>query len=146
MKKVEIFTDGACSGNPGIGGWGVLLRFGKHEKELSGGEVDTTNNKMEMTAVIEGLSQLKEPCDVTIYTDSQYVLKGYTQWLPSWIAKGWKTAAKKPVANVELWQKIVELSEKHHITWVWVKGHAGHQENERVDALARQFYENYSEK
>lgn len=146
MKKVEIFTDGACSGNPGIGGWGVLLRFGKHEKELSGGEVDTTNNKMEMTAVIEGLSQLKEPCDVTIYTDSQYVLKGYTQWLPSWIAKGWKTAAKKPVANVELWQKIVELSKKHHITWVWVKGHAGHQENERVDALARQFYENYSEK
>lgn len=146
MKKVEIFTDGACSGNPGIGGWGVLLRFGKHEKELSGGEVDTTNNKMEMTAVIEGLSQLKEPCDVTIYTDSQYVLKGYTQWLPSWIAKGWKTAGKKPVANVELWQKIVELSKKHHITWVWVKGHAGHQENERVDALARQFYENYSEK
>ena len=146
MKKVEIFTDGACSGNPGIGGWGVLLRFGKYEKELSGGEVDTTNNKMEMTAVIEGLSQLKEPCDVTIYTDSQYVLKGYTQWLPSWIAKGWKTAAKKPVANVELWQKIVELSKKHHITWVWVKGHAGHQENERVDALARQFYENYSEK
>lgn len=146
MKKVEIFTDGACSGNPGIGGWGVLLRFGKHEKELSGGETNTTNNKMEMTAVIEGLSQLKEPCDVTIYTDSQYVLKGYTQWLPSWIAKGWKTAAKKPVANVELWQKIVELSKKHHITWVWVKGHAGHQENERVDALARQFYENYSEK
>lgn len=146
MKKVEIFTDGACSGNPGIGGWGVLLRFGKYEKELSGGEVDTTNNKMEMTAVIEGLSQLKEPCDVTIYTDSQYVLKGYTQWLPSWIAKGWKTATKKPVANVELWQKIVELSKKHHITWVWVKGHAGHQENERVDALARQFYENYSEK
>ena len=145
MKKVEIFTDGACSGNPGIGGWGVLLRFGKYEKELSG-EVDTTNNKMEMTAVIEGLSQLKEPCDVTIYTDSQYVLKGYTQWLPSWIAKGWKTATKKPVANVELWQKIVELSKKHHITWVWVKGHAGHQENERVDALARQFYENYSEK
>ena len=141
MKHVDIFTDGACSGNPGPGGWGAILRYGKTEKELSGGEALTTNNQMEMTAVIEALKLLKEPCDVTLTTDSQYVVRGMTEWLRGWIAKGWKTSSKKEVANQELWQKLSELSLAHTIHWVWVKGHAGHPENERCDELARSFIE-----
>ncbi len=137
MKEIEIFTDGACSGNPGVGGWGVILRYGKAEKELSGGAMQTTNNQMEMTAVLEALKSLKEPCRVTLCTDSQYVMKGFTEWLPAWQAKGWKTANKKPVANKELWQELLAQSARHKIKWVWVKGHNGHAENERCDELAR---------
>ena len=144
MKHIDIFTDGACSGNPGPGGWGAVLRYGKTEKELSGGAKQTTNNQMEMTAVIEALKVLKEPCDITLTTDSQYVVKGMTEWLKDWIARGWKTSAKKPVANQELWQELSSLTEKHHIRWQWVKGHAGHPENERCDALARGFIEQLS--
>ena len=141
MKKVEIYTDGACSGNPGPGGWGVLMRYKGKEKEMFGGSEETTNNQMELTAVIEALRQLKEPVDATIYTDSTYVLKGFTQWLPGWVAKNWKSSAKKPVANIELWQELLKLSLPHRLTWVWVKGHNGHPENERVDFLARRFIE-----
>ena len=144
MKHVDIFTDGACSGNPGIGGWGAILRYGKSEKELSGGSDMTTNNQMEMQAVIEALKILKEPCDITLTTDSQYVVRGMTEWLKDWVAKNWKTAAKKSVANQELWQELKTLSEKHKISWKWVKGHAGHPENERCDALARSYIENFS--
>ena len=144
MKHVDIFTDGACSGNPGPGGWGAILRYGKTEKELSGGAEETTNNQMEMTAVIEALKILKEICDITLTTDSQYVVKGMTEWLKDWQARGWKTSTKKPVANQELWQELSELAEKHHIRWQWVKGHAGHPENERCDALARSFIEQLS--
>ena len=136
MKKVIIFTDGGCSGNPGIGGWGALLRYGTHEKELSGNASDTTNNQMELTAVIRALSELKEPCEVMLYSDSQYVIKGMTEWLIGWKNKGWKGADKKPVKNLELWQELDALSQKHRITWNWVKGHAGHPENERCDRLA----------
>ena len=133
---IEIFTDGACRGNPGPGGWGVLLRAGKHEKELWGGEAHTTNNRMEMTAVIEALKALKKPSDVVLTTDSQYVRKGITEWIEGWKRKNWKTAAKKPVKNVELWQEIDALAANHQIDWRWVKGHSGHSENERVDDLA----------
>ncbi len=136
-QEVELFTDGACSGNPGPGGWGAILRFKGSEKELSGGEADTTNNRMEMTAVIEGLSALKRPCDVKVFSDSQYVIKGMTEWLVQWKARGWKTADKKPVKNEDLWKRLDELCAKHQVSWEWVKGHAGHPENERVDALAR---------
>ncbi len=135
-KPVTLYTDGACRGNPGPGGWGALLMFGNHEKELSGGEAATTNNRMEMMAAIEGLRQLKEPCAVTLYTDSKYVLQGFTEWLPGWKAKGWKTADKKPVKNVDLWQALEEAAAKHRIRWHWVKGHNGDPHNERVDALA----------
>ena len=145
MKHVDIFTDGACSGNPGPGGWGAVLRYGTAEKELSGGALQTTNNQMEMTAVIEALKTLKEPCDITLTTDSQYVVKGMTQWLKDWKARGWKTASKKPVANQELWQELSDLAEKHSIRWRWVKGHAGHPENERCDALATGFIAQLSE-
>jgi ribonuclease HI len=138
LKNVLIFTDGGCSGNPGIGGWGALLRYGKHEKELSGSAPNTTNNQMELTAVIKALSELKEPCHVTLYSDSQYVIKGMTEWLSGWKSRGWKSADKKPVKNVELWQELDILSQKHHIDWNWVKGHAGHIENERVDSLCQQ--------
>lgn len=141
MKHVDIFTDGACSGNPGVGGWGVVLRYKGNERELSGGAEMTTNNQMEMTAVIEALKILKEPCDITLTTDSQYVVKGMTEWLTGWIAKGWKTASKKPVANQELWQQLADLTRPHTVRWQWVKGHAGHPENERCDALARGFIE-----
>ena len=134
---VELFTDGACLGNPGPGGWGALLRFNGTEKELVGGEPDTTNNRMEMQAVIEGLNALTRPCIVTVYTDSQYVQKGITEWIKGWKARGWKTAAKKPVKNVDLWLALDEAQAKHTISWQWVKGHAGHTENERVDDLAR---------
>ena len=139
MKRVEIFTDGACSGNPGPGGWGAILRYGAHEKELSGGEENTTNNRMELQAAIEALNALKSPCEVELYTDSTYVRDGITKWLFSWKAKGWKTAAKKPVKNAELWQALDEAQSRHKVSWHWVKGHAGHIENERADELARSF-------
>ncbi|MBQ2811520.1 MAG: ribonuclease HI [Alphaproteobacteria bacterium] len=136
--RIEIFTDGACSGNPGIGGWGALLRYKDIEKELSGGELETTNNRMELTAVIEALKALKTVCNITLYTDSKYVMCGITEWLENWKKNSWKTANKKnDVKNVDLWQKLDELIKKHEIRWVWVKGHNGHAENERVDALAR---------
>lgn len=136
MKKVELFTDGACSGNPGPGGWGVILRYKDKEKEFSGGEAETTNNRMEMTAVIKGLQQLKEPCHVLLSTDSKYVLDGVTKYLSSWLENNWRKSNKKPVLNVDLWQMLVPELERHNIEWIWVKGHAGHPENERVDALA----------
>ena len=138
MKRIEIFTDGACSGNPGAGGWGAILRYNNVEKELSGGEAETTNNRMELTAVISALEALKEPCNITLYTDSKYVMEGIEKWIFSWKQNGWKTSNKKsPVKNVELWQRLDELKQKHEIRWVWVKGHAGHKENERCDELAR---------
>ncbi len=137
MKQIEIYTDGACSGNPGPGGWGALLRYKGTEKELSGGAVETTNNRMELQAVIEGLKALKQSCHVTVYSDSKYVLDGITKWMDGWKAKNWKTAAKKPVKNVDLWQELDEEIARHTITWEWVKGHSGHPENERADELAR---------
>lgn len=142
MKKyVEIFTDGACSGNPGPGGWGVVLRFGTKEKELSGGEKNTTNNRMELTAAIMGLSALKESCKVRLVTDSKYVADGITKgWAASWRKNGWKKADKKPALNPDLWEKLLDLIEEHDVTIDWVKGHAGHIENERCDKLAVEFY------
>jgi ribonuclease HI len=138
MNLITIYTDGACKGNPGPGGWGVLLKSGATEKELFGGERETTNNRMEMTAVIEALKALKRPCQVTLHLDSKYVLQGITEWLPGWKAKGWKTAAKQPVKNVDLWQELDALAHTagHQIEWRWVKGHAGDPGNERADALA----------
>ncbi len=136
MKWVEAFTDGACRGNPGPGGWGVVLRSGAHVKELSGGEPLTTNNRMELKAAIEALAALKQPCRVDVYTDSVYVRSGITQWLPAWRARGWKTADRKPVKNQDLWEALAAQAERHEVTWHWVKGHAGHPENERADALA----------
>jgi len=135
---VQIFTDGACSGNPGPGGWGAILRFRGVEKELSGGEADTTNNRMEMMAVIAGLSALTRPCTVEVYTDSQYVQKGISEWVKGWKARGWKTADRKPVKNEDLWKRLDEIAATHRVSWHWVKGHAGHAENERADALARE--------
>ena len=137
MTQIDIFTDGACSGNPGPGGWGVILRSGKHEKELSGGEIATTNNRMELTAVIRGLEALKQRSSVTIHTDSRYVMDGLTQWLPKWKKNGWKTADKKPVKNDDLWRELDALCAKHDLKWRWVRGHSGHPENERADQLAR---------
>ncbi len=138
MPVIEIFTDGACSGNPGVGGWGAILRYGSVEKELSGGEENTTNNRMELSAVIEALKALKKECDITLYTDSRYVMDGVTKWLSNWQQNGWKTANKKtPVKNIDLWQELESLLQKHRIKWIWVKGHNGHPENERVDRLAR---------
>ena len=136
MKEVQLFTDGACSGNPGPGGWAALLRYQTIERELSGGLPQTTNNRMELTAVIEGLKCLKEKCHITLYTDSKYVLDGVTNYLPLWQENGWKKSNKKPVLNMDLWQELSELLPRHQIDWVWVKGHAGHAENERVDTLA----------
>ncbi len=138
QNQVEIFTDGACSGNPGPGGWGVLLRWRGEERELCGGEADTTNNRMELMAAIMALENLKRPVTVTLYTDSVYVKDGITKWIDGWKARGWKTAAKKPVKNVDLWQRLDEALGPHRVDWQWVKGHAGHPENERADALARQ--------
>lgn len=135
-KTVEIFTDGACSGNPGKGGWGAILRFKDRVKELSGFEAETTNNRMELTAVIKALEALKFPCKVILTTDSQYVAKGITAWLPEWKMKGWRTANKKPVKNADLWQALDKLASAHEIGWLWVKGHTGHAENERCDELA----------
>ena len=141
MKHVDIFTDGACSGNPGAGGWGAILRFGSAEKELSGGEKETTNNRMELTAVIMGLSALKEPCEVKLVTDSKYVADGITKgWAESWQKNGWRKADKKPALNPDLWEKLLELIKIHKVEINWVKGHAGHPENERCDRLAVQFY------
>ena len=134
---VTIYTDGACSGNPGPGGWGAILRYGDHDKELTGGEIETTNNRMEMTAVIEALSALTKSCTIDLYTDSTYVKDGVTKWMDGWKAKNWKTSSKKPVKNQDLWEKIDTEIQRHHITWHWVKGHAGHPENERADELAR---------
>lgn len=137
--RVEIFTDGACSGNPGVGGWGAILRYKDIEKELSGGEKETTNNRMELMAVIEALSALKKQCNISLYTDSKYVMCGITEWMPKWKENGWRTANKsKGVKNIDLWQRLDELTEQHEIRWIWVKGHAGHAENERCDALARE--------
>jgi ribonuclease HI len=136
VKAVEAFTDGACRGNPGPGGWGVVLRSGAHVKELSGGEPATTNNRMELKAAIEALTALKQPCRVDLYTDSVYVRSGITEWLPAWRARGWKTADKKPVKNQDLWQALAAQAERHDVSWHWVKGHAGHAENERADELA----------
>lgn len=136
MKRVVLYTDGACSGNPGPGGWGCLLIYKKNQKELFGGAKVTTNNRMEITAVIEGLKLLKQPCVVDLYTDSKYVLEGATKWLEGWIQKNWRRADKKPVSNVDLWQELVPLLHRHQIVWHWVKGHAGEAGNERVDMLA----------
>lgn len=136
MKTVEAFTDGACSGNPGPGGWGALLRYNGNERELCGGEEETTNNRMELLAAIEALSALKQPCHVRLTTDSTYVKDGITKWLENWKRNGWKTAAKKPVKNQDLWIRLDEQSSRHRIEWCWVKGHSGHPENERADTLA----------
>ncbi|BCA57426.1 ribonuclease HI [Sphingomonas sp. HMP6] len=136
LTKIEIATDGACKGNPGPGGWGALIRSGGTEKELSGGELLTTNNRMELTAAIEGLNALKRPCHVTLSTDSRYVMDGLTKWIKGWQKNGWKTAAKQPVKNADLWQRLIDAAKPHRIEWVWVKGHAGHPDNERADTLA----------
>jgi ribonuclease HI len=136
MDKVEIFTDGACKGNPGPGGWGAVLVAGEHEKELFGGELGTTNNRMELLAVIEALKALSRPCEVTVHTDSQYVQKGISEWIHGWKARGWKTAARQPVKNEDLWRQLDEAQARHTIEWRWVRGHNGHVGNERADALA----------
>ncbi|WP_407946690.1 ribonuclease HI [Pararhizobium mangrovi] len=138
VKSVEIFTDGACSGNPGPGGWGAILRYNGTQKELSGGEAATTNNRMELMAAISALEALKTPCEVALYTDSNYLRDGIRSWIDNWKKNGWKTAAKKPVKNAELWQALDAARERHTISWHWVKGHAGHAENERADELARE--------
>lgn len=134
--KIYIYTDGACRGNPGPGGWGVILRYKDVEKELFGGEAATTNNRMELMAAIQGLEALKRPSQVTLTSDSQYLLKGITEWLPNWIRKGWITASRQPVKNVDLWKRLVTAQEPHTVEWCWIKGHAGHRENERADRLA----------
>lgn len=136
LTKVEIATDGACKGNPGPGGWGALIRAGGAEKELSGGEALTTNNRMELTAAIEGLNALKRPCHVLLSTDSRYVMDGLTKWIKSWQKNGWKTAAREPVKNADLWQALLDAAKPHRVEWIWVKGHAGHPDNERADRLA----------
>ncbi len=141
MKHVEIFTDGACKGNPGPGGWGALLRYGEIEKSLYGGEPETTNNRMELLAAIEALSALREPCKVTITTDSQYVRKGITEWLVNWKRNGWRTSAKEPVKNADLWQRLDAQNQRHDVSWHWVKGHNGHRENEIADSLANRAIE-----
>ena len=135
-NTVLVFADGACKGNPGPGGWGAILRIGTHEREIYGGERQTTNNRMELTAVIRALESLKRHCNVKVYTDSQYVQKGISEWLPQWKRRGWRTAGKKPVKNEDLWRELDELAQKHKVEWHWVRGHAGHVENERADALA----------
>ena len=137
MARVEIFTDGACSGNPGPGGWGAILRYGETVRELSGGEADTTNNRMELTAAIEALNALKRPCDIVLTTDSTYVKDGITSWIDGWKKRGWKNSQKKPVKNEDLWKALDAARSRHTVEWKWVKGHAGHAENERCDELAR---------
>ncbi len=136
MKTVEIYTDGACKGNPGPGGWGAVLRMGVHEKELSGSDPETTNNRMEMTAAIRALEALIEPCEVDLYSDSKYVLDGMTKWVAGWQKRGWINASKKPVRNADLWHELIAASEHHDMRWHWVKGHSGHVENDRADKLA----------
>ncbi|MRH78783.1 ribonuclease HI [Spiribacter sp. C176] len=138
MKTVEMYTDGACRGNPGPGGWGVLLRNGEKERTLYGGDPNTTNNRMELTAAIEGLSLLSEPCRVELTTDSEYVRRGITEWMPGWKQRNWRTASRKPVANRDLWERLDAIASEHDVRWHWVRGHSGHAENERVDALANQ--------
>lgn len=138
LPKVVIHTDGACSGNPGPGGWGAILEAGSHRKEIKGGETETTNNRMEMIAAIEALAALKAPSDVDLYTDSNYLRGGITSWIKSWKKNGWRTAARKPVKNVELWQLLEQAAERHRVRWHWVKGHVGHDDNERADELARE--------
>ena len=138
LLKVVIHTDGACSGNPGPGGWGAILEAGSHRKEIKGGETETTNNRMEMTAAIEALEALKGPSEVDLYTDSNYLRGGITSWIKGWKKNGWRTAARKPVKNVELWQRLEQAEERHTVRWHWVKGHVGHDENERADELARE--------
>lgn len=137
LKSIEAHTDGACLGNPGPGGWGVLLRYGAHERELSGGEPATTNNRMELMAAISALEALTEACEVALHTDSRYVQQGISEWLPNWLRRGWKTAGGDPVKNQDLWQRLHAASQPHRIDWRWVKGHAGDPDNERVDGLAR---------
>lgn len=136
MKRIEAFTDGACKGNPGPGGWGVVLRMGQHERELSGHDAHTTNNRMELTAVIRALDALKEPCHVALHTDSRYVIDGITKWIFGWQKNGWINSQKKPVLNADLWQQLLQSRHRHRIDWIWVKGHDGHPENERADRLA----------
>lgn len=136
-RRVEIFSDGACSGNPGPGGYGTVLRYGKHERELSGYAAETTNNRMEMLGAIVGLEALKQPCQVRLISDSQYLVKGMNEWIEGWQRQGWKNSKKEEVANRDLWERLLELERKHQIEWVWVKGHDGHLENERCDELAR---------
>jgi ribonuclease HI len=136
LDKVAVFTDGACRGNPGPGGWGAILRFNEHEKELYGAERETTNNRMELMAAIQALEALKRPCEIAITTDSEYVRKGITEWLANWKRRGWKTADKKPVKNQDLWQRLEVATHRHQIRWHWIKGHSGHEENERADGLA----------
>lgn len=145
-KTIELYTDGACSGNPGPGGWGVLLRYGHHEKEMSGFEKETTNNRMELLAVIKGLEAITRSVEVDIYTDSKYVMDGALKWLPGWLAKGWKTASKKPVKNQDLWEQLHLALKAHVVRWHWVKGHNDHPENERADALARGEVDRYLER
>ena len=147
LKKVEIFTDGACSGNPGPGGWGAVLRYGEHEAEMSGGDANTTNNRMELMAVISAVERLKEPCDIKIYTDSQYVANAFLKgWIWNWKKNGWKKSDKKPVLNPELWERLLKALSKHEYEFIWVKGHAGHPENERCDRLAVAQSEIYAKK
>lgn len=136
MDKIDIYSDGACKGNPGRGGWGALLVMGEHEKEIFGGELNTTNNRMELKAVIEALNLLTRPCEVVVHTDSQYVQKGISEWIHGWKARGWKTASREPVKNVDLWQELDAAQARHKIEWRWVRGHNGHAGNERADALA----------
>jgi ribonuclease HI len=136
VKQLEIFTDGACKGNPGPGGWGAVIRYGKHEKEISGGDPDTTNNRMELSAIIQALKILIEPCEVKLHTDSRYVIDGITKWIHGWQRNGWKNASKQPVSNVDLWHDLIEATARHQVEWIWVKGHNGHPENERADRLA----------
>lgn len=144
MKEVTLYTDGACSGNPGPGGWGAVLKYRDMEKAVSGSEAETTNNRMELTAVIEGLALLKYPCRVTVVSDSKYVCDAINErWLPAWVRKGWKKADGKPVLNTDLWQRLIELMNVHDVTFRWIKGHAGHPENERCDALAVEAYQKY---
>ena len=140
---VEIYTDGACSGNPGPGGWGAILHYNGHEKELFGGEAETTNNRMELKAAIEALTALTRPCTIKLYTDSSYVRDGITKWIDGWKAKGWKNASKKPVKNTDLWQELDAARSKHSIEWIWVKGHAGNEGNERADGLANKGMDDY---
>jgi ribonuclease HI len=140
---IEVYCDGACSGNPGVGGWGCILRYGEHEKELSGADADTTNNRMELTAAISALETLTRPCRVVLTTDSQYLVKGMTEWISGWVKKGWVNSRKEPVLNRDLWERLLELTRTHKVTWVWVRGHAGHEENERCDALARKAIETF---
>ena len=145
MADIQIFTDGACRGNPGPGGWGAILQSGRHRKELYGGEIDTTNNRMELTAAIKALEMLKRPSTVALYTDSEYLRRGITEWLPRWRQRGWRTAANKAVKNLDLWQRLEALAEQHKVRWYWVKGHSGHKENEQADLLANRAIDELNE-